>query len=292
MSQRLLLPIICLSFALFACNLGQAETASLDTVDTPPAAITLTSSNVAVATTVPNSSESAANPTLNPTTPAACTPQSDWETYTVQPGDTLTAIASRTNSTVDELVAANCLDDADNIRRGQDLFVPVLPGAPQAGTPPAVDASNTVVLDLGIGLVLNYPAAWDFQPYSGSDVGGIIRNFPPEDEPPLAAGWPPEYVSVSISQIADEFASDDMETWIQQIVDGTNESDRRRITGGPFSQTLPSGLQTVRLDTAGGGPPAQTYHFITDDGANIAISVNGVSPQLAEDVINSIRPSG
>jgi spore germination protein YaaH len=49
----------------------------------------------------------------------------DWFIYIVQPGDTLTTIAARTGSTVQELVTRNCLPNADAIFVGQGLFVPI-----------------------------------------------------------------------------------------------------------------------------------------------------------------------
>lgn len=291
MSKIQFVPVLFLITFLSGCNLGQQ---SPQLTNTPEISITLTSSNVGIPTTVPNTSEAALNPTAIPATEATCTPRSEWPTYTIQAGDNLTAIAARTNSTIDELVAANCLENANNIRRGQDLFVPNDPSGNASSDPTQVTASgDTIVLDLGIGLVLNYPSEWNYQPFADSQtVGGIIRNFPPENEPPLAAAWPAKFVSVVIVQIEDEFASDDMETWVNQVAEGTNNSECCRVTGGPFSQALSSGLQTVRLDVAGGGPPSQNYFFIIGNGANITIGVNGISPQLAENVINSIRPSG
>jgi hypothetical protein len=60
-----------------------------------------------------------------PTTPTVCAVPTDWFIYIVQPGDTLTDIAARTGSTVQELVTRNCLPNADAIFVGQGLFVPI-----------------------------------------------------------------------------------------------------------------------------------------------------------------------
>ncbi len=64
-----------------------------------------------------------------PTRPSAaqCAPRADWEPYTVQPGDVLFYLAGRYNTTVDALVAANCLTDRDVILVGQTLYVPPQP---------------------------------------------------------------------------------------------------------------------------------------------------------------------
>jgi LysM repeat protein len=61
-------------------------------------------------------------------TPAAthtlCAVRSDWFAYTVVHGDTLFNIAQRANSSVDELLAANCLHDATQVLAGQTLYLP------------------------------------------------------------------------------------------------------------------------------------------------------------------------
>lgn len=58
--------------------------------------------------------------------------------YTVQPGDTLTKIASRFNVTVEAIVQANNLKDANSIRVGQTLVIPdgSAPAAQPASTGP------------------------------------------------------------------------------------------------------------------------------------------------------------
>lgn len=79
-----------------------------------------------------------------------CILRTDWPTYTVSRGDTLSGIARRTSSTVAELTAANCLSDANLLFAGQVLYVPRLPGVPPAGSPSitiALPQSGTV-LDL------------------------------------------------------------------------------------------------------------------------------------------------
>lgn len=57
--------------------------------------------------------------------------------HVVQPGDTLWAIAMRYGVTVDDLVQANGLQNADLLRVGQSLLIPV-PGAASAYPPPFV----------------------------------------------------------------------------------------------------------------------------------------------------------
>jgi len=116
------------------------ETPSLTptpTVDeaNPPTATTV-SGYVGIIPTLPPSPTVA--PLDDPTrTPASCELPPGWTTYTVQSGDTLFAIALATNSTVDELRFANCIDDIDNITAGEQVFVPVAPVRPVSTTVPS-----------------------------------------------------------------------------------------------------------------------------------------------------------
>lgn len=54
--------------------------------------------------------------------------------YTVQPGDTLSDLADRFGTTVDELAAANGLTDPNALQPGQTLLIPSLLRSP-AGSP-------------------------------------------------------------------------------------------------------------------------------------------------------------
>lgn len=55
--------------------------------------------------------------------------------YTVQPGDTLSDIAERFNTTLDELVAANGLTDPNALQPGQTLLIPSLIRTPIVPAP-------------------------------------------------------------------------------------------------------------------------------------------------------------
>ncbi len=67
-----------------------------------------------------------------------CVVRGDWQTYIVQPGDTLFRIASRVASTINELALANCLTNTNLINAGQQLRVPRLP------VPPPTAVLNTL----------------------------------------------------------------------------------------------------------------------------------------------------
>ena len=66
----------------------------------------------------------AGTPTPNPT-PASRSDDPGVESYVVQPGETLGLIAAVFGCTVEEITSANGLPDADSIRVGQTLIIPV-----------------------------------------------------------------------------------------------------------------------------------------------------------------------
>lgn len=57
----------------------------------------------------------------------ACPPPPGWVPYTVEAGDSLGLLAAQTNSSLAELVAANCLTDPNQIYSGQVLYLPQAP---------------------------------------------------------------------------------------------------------------------------------------------------------------------
>lgn len=85
-------------------------------------------------------------PTATATVPPSPTPV----TYTVQPGDTLGAIAAELGVSVEDLMAANGLTNPDTLAVGQVLVVPVVEGAaPPTDTPRPPAAQATVTPEPG-----------------------------------------------------------------------------------------------------------------------------------------------
>ncbi|GAB4569799.1 MAG: hypothetical protein Kow0077_02920 [Anaerolineae bacterium] len=117
---------------------------------TPTETVTVTA---ALTETVTPTATATATPTPTPSqgliagqSPTACQPQrpQGWIIYRVQPGDTLSGLAANGNTTVARLVQVNCLEAANLIVVGQQLFVP--PGTssgqvsavtPTPSTPPS-----------------------------------------------------------------------------------------------------------------------------------------------------------
>ncbi|MBI5961420.1 MAG: LysM peptidoglycan-binding domain-containing protein, partial [Chloroflexi bacterium] len=75
-----------------------------------------------------------------PPTQVNCAPYTLWPVYVVALGDTLGEIATRTGTTVNQLMQANCLIDPELIYEGQALYVPRIP----ATQIPAASATPTL----------------------------------------------------------------------------------------------------------------------------------------------------
>ncbi len=130
--MRLRLGLVALLTASLACNLYSM-------------------SNPRPTPTRPANDNSATSVVLEPTfqstpqgaspTTSGCAPRTDWPTMTIGEGDTLSSIAARVGSTVDALVAANCLTDPNAIVSGQTLYVPVAPPSNDAGNNPGVNSA-------------------------------------------------------------------------------------------------------------------------------------------------------
>lgn len=76
-------------------------------------------------------------PTITPTTPPSPTPV----TYTVRVGDTLLDIANEFGLTMEALMAANGLNDANTLSAGQVLVIPIVEGGAEATPRPATSAA-------------------------------------------------------------------------------------------------------------------------------------------------------
>jgi LysM repeat protein len=109
-----------LGLTLAGCNLtAAAPTPTLSPATVQPVIIdgrdTLTPPLLATATA-----------TLD-TTCLAAIARPDWVIYIVQDGDSLGDLAQRTNTTTDDIVNVNCLQNADAIYTGQALLLPQIP---------------------------------------------------------------------------------------------------------------------------------------------------------------------
>jgi LysM repeat protein len=106
---------------------SSAATASPGAPTTPPS--TSAPATAAAATAAPTAppTSAPASPTAGPTaapTPAPTSAKPTFRTYTVESGDTLSAIAARFDTTVAAIVNLNDLNNANNLRVGQELLIP------------------------------------------------------------------------------------------------------------------------------------------------------------------------
>ncbi len=76
-----------------------------------------------VQTSLSGSVSPAPAPTPTPP-PAQPAPSAETQTYTVQSGDTLSAIAKRYGTTVDAICQANDIENPNQIQVGQELVIP------------------------------------------------------------------------------------------------------------------------------------------------------------------------
>ncbi len=141
--KRLVLVLSILCTASLACSLGgSVPPTAVPTADISPAATnpTLVPSATAQTSIVP--SLASGNPT-SASDAQVCSPHTDWLTYQVQAGDTLTAIAQRTYTTLADLASANCFSQTTKVAIGQAIYVPRAPlssvpvaqsGGPSIGT--------------------------------------------------------------------------------------------------------------------------------------------------------------
>jgi LysM repeat protein len=74
------------------------------------------------------------SPQAAPASPSP-SPSPEGETYVVESGDTLSAIAQRFDTTVEAIVDANDLDNPDFLSIGDELLIPPEPPAPPSEAP-------------------------------------------------------------------------------------------------------------------------------------------------------------
>ncbi len=158
--KRKLTIILAAAFVLLGCNLTDTVT-----ITAVPTATQWTPPTQPVQPTPQPQSSVAPAATAQPTTAAIatpvpvanCAPRADWSIYVVVPGDTLAAIAQRSDSTVASLVAANCLTNANTIFAGQQLRVPRQPVPPTPYPVPTSMDSAPRILSFRLATEANPP---------------------------------------------------------------------------------------------------------------------------------------
>ncbi len=123
---------------------------SVQTFD-PTGIATLTSSPTSTSTPTPTYTSTSTSTSTSSPTATLCAVRSYWFIYYIESGDTLSALARLTGSTVAELMDANCLSDT-RIYKGQLLYVPRLvirtptsTATPKPDLPPVVTIISATV---------------------------------------------------------------------------------------------------------------------------------------------------
>lgn len=128
--------LLALAVAAIACNLGASPATPTPNRPSPTPFVFVTATPQPTWTPFP---------TFPPVTAAPiCTPNTTWPVYVVQAGDTLGSIASRSGTTADVLVAANCLSNPNVIVVGQRLRVPRSPVTPTPPRTPTIAGVPTI----------------------------------------------------------------------------------------------------------------------------------------------------
>lgn len=195
MSLRRMVPFILInilvSAAVVLLILSWWERRQQDNVISAAATVQVTVAANEVGTSEPV----AGQPTPSaPTLPAAA--GSPGNTYVVQPGDTLGSISAQLDISMEDLVAANNLDNPDLLAVGQELVIPAsdesLPELPEAATepPPTAEVEPTTqpppTEPIGAGVVIVEITAVS-GPGSLDEELVSIANF--GDSPVALQGW-------------------------------------------------------------------------------------------------------
>ncbi|MBI5879289.1 MAG: LysM peptidoglycan-binding domain-containing protein [Chloroflexi bacterium] len=106
---------------------------------TPTATVAVTSAPPATATDAPAPPTPTATSTPAPTATATATARPATTQYTVQPNDTLGAIALKFGTTAEAIMQANGITDPRFVRVGQVLTIPLPTPTPTATLPPTLD---------------------------------------------------------------------------------------------------------------------------------------------------------
>jgi LysM repeat protein len=148
--------IVCACLSVLVIALLTSSSDQKQVVVQPPTAFVIATIFPPVNTPTPQltMTSSTGNTSTNTSggVPSTCTVRTDWPLYTVVTGDTLGSIAQRTNSTINALATANCLNNPDSIQVGQQLRVPVLP-IPPTISPTLIAGSPQIVLSPSFGSV-------------------------------------------------------------------------------------------------------------------------------------------
>jgi LysM repeat protein len=191
--------------------------------------------------------------TPTPSTTPGCVPRKDWKlTYTVQFDDTLSAIADKYGTWVEDLVDGNCIKDKNLITVGQVLHVPgsVQPTSPEVACVPwqvltPINGAVTVPADGDITFNWIGPAA----PIN------LIRVFRPDGSKFEVVIELRQNESVNLN---DNLAQSGTYTWYVYPL-GHDFQQIQCLEGGPWTFTKPeSSTPTPTASASSSGGPGSS----------------------------------
>lgn len=291
---------------------NDVNSASVPTVDstadanTVPADTATNASNETNATSADTSGDTVSNPSTD--TPVDCNVQDGWFEYTVQRGDNLANIASRTGSTIEELTVANCLENPNRIRPNQVLFVPNDPSPQRTPIPssiastdvsavatdsnivrtPAVSASLKKTYENEKGFAFDYPADWFITESQTSTVDNIVITsfeYTAGVEIPQNR-WTDDMVSTTVT-IFQNPSTVSLSEWTQTASNQFQNAANLVEVFLPVAVVSDSGVEGQSIDyVTDDDAVIRNYYFIIN-GHQVQINVGG-NLTLAESIINSL----
>jgi len=245
-------------------------------------------------------------------TPIDCNVQDDWDVYTVQRGDNLANIANRTGSTIDELTQANCIDNPNRIRVGQELYVPnsldatdtvptstkvpstivatiPITPAPTSTLQPSNSSSSKTTFESKIGFGLTIPDNWYITESATSAVeNAIITSFEYTlgDEIPQNQ-WSDDMVSITVT-VFQATTTETLTQWIQSVVNQLKNATNITDVLAPVTLFTDSEIQGQSIDYISDDETViRNYYFIINN-HRVQISVGG-NFDLAVPVVDSLE---
>lgn len=257
-------------------------------------------------------------------TPNDCNVQDDWDIYTVQRGDNLARIANLTGSTIDELTQANCIDNPNRIRVGQELHVPNAPDstdvaptstptelastpvatasiaivttlstsaiATQDTTQPSFSVSINKTFESEIGFGLDIPVEWFIAESTTSTVeNAIITSFEYTlgDEIPQNR-WSDDMVSITVT-VFKEATTESLSQWAQSVANRFRDASNITEVLAPVTLFTDSEIEGQSIDYISADDiVVRNYYFIINN-HKVQVSVGG-NFDMAVPIVNSLQP--
>jgi len=261
-----------LALSALACNLGTQ-------VSTParPAPTRTASGAGGLDFSTPTLSATQAEGALSV---AGCSMAVAGQRYNVQRGDSLSAIATRFGVALNDLIAANCLDNPNRIRVGQEL---IIPDAPVSS---ANDTSLQSYSQDALGFAFDAPKAWFYSPYDDG-TGAIIGTYHLEDAPNDTSRWTPGLVSLAFLAIpADQ--SQNLDDWVAEALTTLRATQSITLVGQAQAERL-GAFDTIKIATLTDGVPI-TYYYTVINARNIVFETRGTQTRELLAVLASLRP--